>query len=479
MDEDDDLPPLVSAADWARTPPDVKLAFLSLVDMVRDLSARVRELEAQLKQTSRNSSKPPSSDPPSAPPTPPRVLRGKPKGAQPGHPDQQRPLVPPQQVDEMVVCQPRQCPDCLTLLAPTLPDALPATRRQVFDLPPIVARVTEYQCRTVSCPACQQLVCGVLPPDAPPGAFGPRLTALIGLLHGRYRLSTRETVAFVHEVAGVELSLGSVISSCTRVSEAVQPLDTAIQARVQAHPVVWVDETSWREQQQRGWLWVAVSPEATCFRLDPSRRQQALWQLLGADYSGVVHSDRASVYHALPDRQRQLCWAHVIRNLQGLVDQQHTESNWAQRMLDWTPALFGAWRAYQSGFFDQIALQQALMPVRLALHELLRQGAASEWTKLQATSQDLLRHWDALWTFSRIAGLHPTNNLAERALRPAVLWRKSCYGTQSALGSRFVERMLSVRATCAQQGRNLFALLTDAVRAAWAGQPAPTLFCNP
>jgi transposase len=109
---------------------------------------------------------------------------------------------------------------------------------------------------------------------------------------------------------------------------------------------------------------------------------------------------------------------------------------------------------------------------------VLRHGAASEWTTLQATCQDLSRHWDALWTFRRMASLEPTNKLAERGLRPAESWRKSCYDTQSALGSRFVERMLSVRATCAQQGRNLLALLTDAVRAAWAGQPAPSIFCN-
>ena len=69
--------------------------------------------------------------------------------------------------------------------------------------------------------------------------------------------------------------------------------------------------------------------------------------------------------------------------------------------------------------------------------------------------------------------------MAERALRPAVVWRKSCYGTQSAIGSRFVERMLSVRATCAQQHRNLFLFLTEAVHAAWSGQPAPSLFCTP
>jgi transposase len=475
----DDLPPLVSAEDWAQTPPDVQQAFLTLVDMVRELSARVQELEARLKQTSRNTSKPPSSDPPSAAPPSPRVERGKPKGAQKGHPTQQRPLLPPEQVDELVVCHPRQCPDCHTALSTDLPDAAVPTRSQVWELPAIVAHVTEYQCRTVCCPVCQQRVIGVLPPQAPPGAFGPRLTALISLLHGRYRLSTRETAAFLSEVCGVEVSVGSVISSCARVSDALEDVDSSIQNAVQAQPHLYVDETSWREQQQRGWLWVAVSGVATCFRIDSSRGQQMLRRLIGEDYRGIVHSDRASVYHALRDLQRQLCWAHLIRNLQGLVDAQHAESIWAQRILAWTPDIFVGWQAYRSGLFDQIALQQALLPVRLALHDLLLSGTKRPWTKLQAFCQDLLAHWDALWTFVRVEGLEPTNNAAERALRPAVIWRKSCYGTQSGLGSRFVERMLSVRATCAVQGRNLFAFLTDAVRAAWLRQPAPPIFCNP
>jgi len=174
-----------------------------------------------------------------------------------------------------------------------------------------------------------------------------------------------------------------------------------------------------------------------------------------------------------------LCWAHLIGKLQGLIDQQHAESIWAQRLLEWTRDIFTAWQAYRSGLYDQIALQQALLPVRLALHDLLLAGAQRPWTKLQAFCQDLLTHWDGLWTFVRVEGLEPTNNAAERALRPAVIWRKSCYGTQSGLGSRLVERMLSVRATCAQQGRNLFAFLTDAVRAGWLGQPAPSIFCTP
>lgn len=168
-----------------------------------------------------------------------------------------------------------------------------------------------------------------------------------------------------------------------------------------------------------------------------------------------------------------------MRNLQGLLDQQHAESIWAQRLLKHGQQVFEVWRAYRNGFFDQVALQQALLPVRRALHELLVTGSSRPWPKLQAFCRDLHRHSDALWTFSRVEGLDPTNNTAERAIRPAVVWRKSCYGTQSADGSRFVERMLSVRGTCAQQGRNLFAFLTDAVRAAWAGQPAPSIFCTP
>jgi transposase len=475
----EERPPLVSAADWAKTPPSVRAAYLELVQMVRDLSVEVQELRARVNQTSRNSSKPPSSDPPSAPPSPTRVPRGRQRGAQQGHTPQQRPLVPPDQVDEIVVLRPTLCPVCHTTLPPSLPDALPIERHQVWELPPITCTVTEYQQHIVCCPSCQQLLIKALPQDAPPGAFGPRLTAFIGLLHGRYRLSERETAAFLDEVCGLALSLGSIASSCERLSAALAPVDAVIQATVQCQPHLWVDETSWRQQQQRGWLWVAVSPVASCFRIDASRSQRALQRLLGEQYSGIVHSDRASTYHALGDRQRQICWAHLLRNLQGLVDHQHRESIWAQRMLRHGQQLFVAWQAYRSGVFDQVALQQALIPVRLALQELLTIGLTRPWSKLQAFCQDLLRHWDALWTFSRVEGLEPTNNAAERALRPAVVWRKSCFGTQSEAGSRFVERMLSVRATCAVQGRNLFTFLTDAVRAAWVRQPAPSIFCTP
>ena len=469
----------VTPEDWARTPASVQEAYRTLLDVFSNMEARVQLLEAQNRQTSRNSSKPPSSDPPSAPPPPPRVPRGRKRGAQAGHADQQRALVPPDQVDQFVVLHPQLCPECQSLLPTTLPDAQPPQPHQVWELLPRLVHVTEYQRHIVNCPSCDQLLIAPLPSDFPPGICGPQLSALIGLLHGRYRLSTRETAALLNEVVGVELSTGSIVANCMRVSEALAPVDAAIAEHVQQQEIVWVDETSWREQQQRGWLWVAVSQQASCFRIETSRSQAALRRLLGTGYRGVVHSDRGSAYHLLPSVQRQLCWAHLLRNLQGLIDQQHAESVRAEGMLQLAHKLFAVWQWYRSGVFDQIAMQQALMPVRGAMHERLEAGQRCGWDKLQGLCRDLLTHWEALWTFSRVEGMEPTNNVAERALRPAVVWRKSCFGTQSALGSRFVERMLSVRATCAQQGRNLFEFLSAAVRAQFATQVAPSIFASP
>jgi transposase len=140
-----------------------------------------------------------------------------------------------------------------------------------------------------------------------------------------------------------------------------------------------------------------------------------------------------------------------------------------------TDDLFLAWHLYKQGWFDQVALQQALIPVRQALRDLLSYGTTSPHPKIAGFSRDVLKRWEALFTFSRVEGIEPTNNAAERALRHAVLWRKGSFGSCSVAGCRFVERMLSVRATCAQQGRAFFSFVTEAITAAWANQPAPIL----
>jgi len=137
--------------------------------------------------------------------------------------------------------------------------------------------------------------------------------------------------------------------------------------------------------------------------------------------------------------------------------------------------LFALWHRFRVGEFDRKALQRRLVPLQARLGRLVWRGEASPDRKAAALSRSLDRWWAALWTFARVEGVEPTNNAAERALRPAVLWRKGSFGSDSEAGSRFAERLLTVAATCRQQGRRLLDTLVDAGEAMLQGTPAPSL----
>ena len=476
----DEVPPLgIDPTEWAATPPGVRAVVQALLTQVQALQNQVADLQAQLTQHSGNSSRPPSSDPPSAPPRPKRTPTGRPRGAQPGHPGHQRELLPPGQVDALVVHRPTACPHCRTPLPADLP-ASAVLRQQVWEVPPIQPHVTEHQFPTVCCPHGQAAVRAPHPPDVPPGAFGPRVAALVSLLHGRYRLSDRETVALLADLCGLPLSLGSVPALCQTVSRALAPVYERVQATVEAQPMVNVDETSWKETGTRHWLWVAVTAVCTLFRLAQHRSAAALQALLGDTYTGLVGSDRYCAYNSLPVERRQLCWAHLKRNWQAFRERDGPVGVWGAEASELIDQLFAVWYRFRAGELDRAGLQAQMAPVERDLRALVERGRdALPWEKARGFCRDLLLVWPALWTFVTVEGVEPTNNAAERALRPAVLWRKGCFGTQSASGSRFVAHILTVTATCRQQERHVLTFLTEAVAAHWAGRPAPTLITTP
>jgi transposase len=486
----DDLPQQlgISEADWARTPSSVQGVVRALVQVVQDqqlqlqaaltritvLEAEVADLRARLQQHSHNSSKPPSSDPPSAPPRRPRVTRGRQAGGQPGHPRHERPTPDPEHIDAVRDHFPSQCPSCQTGLADQQRDACLPQIQFERELPEVRPFITAHHYHTVCCPGCGGLVTAERPADVPPGAFGPRAAAAVTLLHGDYHLSNRAVRRLVADFFGFPISLGGVVDLQQVGSTALAPVYQAIRALVQRQNRAHVDETGWKEGGRRCWLWTSVTSTATAFLIHPSRAGPALRHLIGTDYDGIVTSDRHRPYLALDPRRDQLCWSHLLRNFQALVDRGDRLAIWGADFLALSELVFALWHRYRDGQIDRATLQAALAPIQASMHALLVAGSRRADAP-EGLCAELLAHEDALWTFVREDGVEPTTNAAERALRGAVLWRKGCFGTQSAEGSRFVERMLSVSATCRQHQRHLLTFVTEAIRALWAGNPAPVL----
>jgi transposase len=440
------------------------------------LQERVRELEARLGQNSTNSSRPPSSDPPQAPARPKTPPSGRKRGGQPGHRGASRGLLPVEQVDEVVVVVPEQCRHCQQpFVENRARRGARVWRHQVVELLPLAVRVTEYQMAVRRCVACGKRTRADLPAGVPRRPFGARLTAVVALLSGRYRLSRREVRQMLQDLWEIRVSLGAVLRQEQAQSTALAPIVEEAQVAVLQAPVVNMDETGWRQEQRRAWLWTVVTDELTVFRIDRRRDGTVVDALLGTDFAGVVGSDRWSVYSRFPAERRALCYAHLKRDFQKLVDRGGAAEPIGRWGLAEIERLFALWHRFRAQEFDRPELRRRLIPLQARVGRLLQRGQANPDRKAAALCRELDKWWAALWTFARVDGVEPTNNVAERALRPAVLWRKGSFGSDSEAGSRFAERLLTVVATCRQQGRRLLDILVAAGEAVLQGTPAPSL----
>jgi transposase len=189
----------------------------------------------------------------------------------------------------------------------------------------------------------------------------------------------------------------------------------------------------------------------------------------------VAGSDRWSAYGRLAAERRALCYACLKRDFQDLVDRGEDAEPIGRWGLAEIERLFALWHRFRAGAFDHQELIRRLVPLQARVGRLLRRGRENPDRKAAGLCRELTRWWPALWTFARVEGVEPTNNVAERALRPVVLWRKGSFGSDSELGSRFAERLLTVVASCRQQGRHLLDFLVAAGEAALQGTAAPSL----
>lgn len=448
-----------------------------LVEANRRLEVRVADLERQLNRSSRNSSVPPSLDPPSAPPRPQKPQSGRSPGGQPGHEGKNRQLLPLERVDEVLDHWPKRCRACSRPFTENERlDAAAPQRHQVSELPPIAVTVTEHRLHRLRCPQCTAETRAQLPGDVPRGAFGPCLQAAVVTLAIRNRVSRRDTAELLRELFGAELSTGTIDAIVQGAGEALEEPQARLRDRVRSAPAVNIDETGWRTAGARRTLWGVLTARQALFRIAPDRHQREAEALLGEDFAGIACSDRWWAYDYLDPERRQLCWAHLVRDFTA-----HSEGLGAQRKfgeagLEIAERMFQLWDEFRRDG-DRTRLLERIGPLKKELWALLTQAAlkSAKTKRYRIFAGNLLKRWPALWTFTTVPGVEPTNNHAERGLRGAVIYRKLSLGSQSEQGEHTIERLLSASVTCRLQRRSLFAYLTDVLTAKIRGDPIPLL----
>jgi transposase len=433
------------------------------------LKKRVEELERLLGMNSKNSSKPPSSDPPQMSAVLPR-RRHKKRGAKNGHQPFMRELLPPETVKHRIELNPQVCPCGSTSFEKTNEEPF---RHQIVDIPPIEPEVIEYIQPIYRCKDCGEFVYQPLPDEVKRKHFGPGVLALVAVLTGMLNTSKRKALAMINEVFSIPMSLGGLSNCEAQLAEALEhPYNETIE-HVREQDVTHADETGWRRgNRQRGWLWALCCARAAVFMVHAQRGQKAARRLLGA-FCGVLVSDRWGGYNFFSGI-RQICWAHLKRDFKAISEGKGVIGKIGQELYGLAKKILKMRARVRDRTLQWRTFQKRMTPLMKRVEELLEEGASGIGT-LSGKCRRIIKHREHLWTFVHEQSVDPTNNIAERVVRQGVLWRKSSFGTQSERGARYVERILTVCATCRLQGRSIIEYLRDTCHCHLDGIPAPSL----
>ncbi len=440
-----------------------------LVALNGTLVARVEELERQVGRSSRNSSLPPSRDSPDARKQRSKKQSGRKQGGQPGHPGQHRQMVA--DPDRVVEHWPSACAGCGEQISDRVGDGDPVAH-QVSEII-VRVEVTEHRRMRARCRCGCRTLAG-LPAGVPAGAFGPAVAAAAATLTAA-RVSRREAARLLADLCGLHLSAASVETLVKQASDALEDAYVEVLGAVDQSAVRGADETSWQHAGKTRWLSVATAEQAALFQIADRRDRDSAKALLGEDPAGVIVSDRYAVYLFIDDSQRQLCLAHILRDFIALGERGGAPGRLGRKLTRELADVFTTLNAPRRDRADLTALAADIQPARDRISELLAQGARCRDPRTRRFCAGLLEHETALWTFTRVPAVPATNNASERALRHAVMWRKTSYGTQTDHGDRLIERLLTTRETCRLQGHRLHEYITATITANLHGQPIPAL----
>jgi transposase len=445
------------------------------------LKVELAETRAQLtaaRKNSSNSSKPPSSDIVKPPPHSGRRSRSKRRiGGQAGHPRHERPPFGPEQIDRVHTHALNACPDCGGRLRHL------KGQDRVIQQAEIVAQplhIEEHRSQTYCCRRCGKTQRAPLPASVKAGGLlGPGLTSVVAYLKGACHTSFSTIRKFFRDVLGLTLSRGYLATIIRKVSDALAVAYDDLRARLPGQRRVNSDETGHRENGKRPWTWCFRAPDYSLFKIADSRGSDVLREMLGDAFGGVLGCDYFSAYRKYMkdcDVRVQFCMAHLIRELKFMATlPDEPTAVYAESLLlalgDLFKVIHRRERMSPAGFVRALERRRGTI-FNLATYRVPNTAEARN------LAERFRIHGPAYFEFISSDGIDPTNNLAEQAIRFVVIDRLITQGTRSEAGRRWCERIWTVLATCAQQGRSAFDFIHAAVNALFQHRPAPPILAN-
>lgn len=455
---------------------DWKKLALEQAALIKQLQARIAELEAEiatLKKNSSNSSKPPSSDVVKAPRKSTSKDKKRKRGAQKGHKRNLRKPFDESNVDKVVPLNLNSCPTCGGKLI--LSNEPPKIHQQV-ELVEKPFIVTEYRQGWYWCEHCQCHHAAELPSEVKKaGLFGPKLISLTAHLKGRGHLSYKTLQDFFCDALSLRVSTGFLAKQVRKVTDAMEKPYKELLERLPNENHLHIDETGGKENGEKRWTWCLRSPELTVFHVDPSRGSVVLENLLGLDYSGTISCDFWGAYkkfERMTSATLQLCRAHLIREVKFLAESKDkSTARYGNRLLKKIRKMFQAIHRR-----DELSDRTWKRQMRAHRDAILKVAWGTIPDDKDAVNiAERLWNWQAEYFRFIDEKIPPTNNLGEQTIRKVVIDRKVTQGTRSDWGNRWLERFWSVLSTCEQQGTNVMSFLKSSVESFLHGLAPPPL----
>lgn len=422
---------------------------------ITGLHEKIIKLEDQIKRNSKNSSKPPSTDHKNNTPD---INQKPPRNSRMG---KSRLPFSPDKIDRHLQCTQDNCSHCGSSQIQL--SGQPSEILQQAELPEIKAIITEYQLQKYRCEGCGKNSTASLPLGVPDSAFGPKLMGLLATLTGVLHVAKREAIQLIKDLYDIDMGVGSVPNIEARVAAALDPIYDRIHKFVIQHKFcTHFDETGWRDQGKRHFIWLATCQHAAVYRIDRHRSRAAFQRLIGQEiWEAPAVTDRYAVYSSFKDHQ--FCLAHLIREFKAHGEREGPDKTMGLALEQELRLSCEIHREYREGKIPLAQRNRRLGARKRRVEYWLEDGLANGSDALAKICGVLLEDFEKLWTFTRISGMEPTNNMAERDLRKLVIWRKKSYGTRSDRGKKFVERVTTVAQTIRKHSGNVLRFIQRAI----------------